>query len=73
MEKVNITIVEKYKKLSVNQKINYKSWMGNYKRIFEFDLNCNFFVAPAILTFCVMNNGERLDGVISSSIHSLGE
>jgi hypothetical protein len=73
MEKVNITIVEKYKKLSVNQKINYKSWMGNYKRIFEFDLNYNFFVAPAILTFCVMYNGERLDVVISSSIHSLGK
>lgn len=83
MEKRNKKVVEKYKNLPINQKINFKSWMGDYKRIFTFnDLNSNYYVAPAILTFCGMNtskwesngfkSGQRMDGVTDSSIHSLG-
>lgn len=69
-----------YNSLTINNKINLKSWYGNYKEMFKLAASVNkvYQKAPAILTFCNIalhdcyygkyKKGARLDGVISSSI-----
>lgn len=69
-----------YKALTINQRINLKSWYGDYKEMFKLSCTVNkvFNSAPAILTFCGIalyddpygkyKKGSRLDGVTSDSI-----
>jgi hypothetical protein len=72
-----------YKALSINARINLKSWYGNYKEMFKLAASVNVVYqnAPAILTFCGIalydcpygkyKIGDRLDGVTSDSIFAI--
>ena len=83
---LNSEIIKGYKsEFNIHEKINIKSWYGNYYKIFVINgLLCyknTFCSAPAILSFCgiaqydcpyfTYKKGDRLDGVTDSSIHSI--